>query len=975
MPRLWRLATGNWWTNPGRTFAAILSVALGVGTVVITTNAHETAFRAITDGVITSWFGAAHLSVHSTGAHWGSLDASIAGAISELDNVRHVTTRLRRRVRLIRPEEADQLVEPGWRTVDAVGIDPATEHHFQTPPNIRGRTLRSGERGAAVIEKETAGAWGFDLHDRIMLSSHQGGPRMGFTIVGLFDSQRVAEFQRPTVYVALEDVQELRAEPGRASSIDVILDDPSPAALAEAKAEVEQLIADRGWSNTCQVESAEAQQVLLGEAKRVTRLGEMLVAFVAMLTSFFIILTTQSISLQMRRSQFGMMRCVGLTRAQLAGLILGELMLLGIVGTFLGVAGGIGQTYVLASAASDVMFKVYLSRWGIWLASVSGLATTLLTALFLMVQIGGVGPLEAVNPQARPARLRFVYIAGVVGVALLALHHVMVTTPDRTLWFNAAYTSIVAGSLYLGYALIAPVVVVLLGRPIARLVGRLLGMRATLAEGPFLKAPWRSTGACWVLMVGLSLIVFISVRAEGLLDIWDFPARLPETFVWSSRYVSGDVVERVKQLPGVGACTVTVDVDCEIQTVGESDSTEHSIMERFLRKLTRPVFVAGDPDTLLSMMKVVFTEGERDEALAKVRSGGYVIIPPQTARNKGLHLGDQLTITIGDRSGVFEVAGIIQSPALDLAVTAFQAESYMQFAAASAVLGTREDLKERFGLDLASMVMCDLDLPPTEVPSTFDPGHLPRFTRDDDVARTILAWGDHLPNEREMLDRIGPALHRWFGDADANPLPEEIRPDLQRFGKALRYLEWSSKRAQRTREENWDVFRERLTLLKMAQAMDRPDAIIGSLRRLKQELDTGLERAIVLITWLPSIILMVAAVGIGNLMTVSVHMRSRELAVFRAVGARKSQIVRLILAEAITLGLLGSVISLALGFHLAYSDNLVAETLIDVSLEFIVPVKTVMLSVGLTVAVCLLAGIFPARHAARNDIIGAMQTT
>ena len=52
MPRLWRLATGNWWTNPGRTFAAILSVALGVGTVVITTNAHETAFRAITDGVI-----------------------------------------------------------------------------------------------------------------------------------------------------------------------------------------------------------------------------------------------------------------------------------------------------------------------------------------------------------------------------------------------------------------------------------------------------------------------------------------------------------------------------------------------------------------------------------------------------------------------------------------------------------------------------------------------------------------------------------------------------------------------------------------------------------------------------------------------------------------------------------------------------------------------------------------------------------
>ena len=58
-----------------------------------------------------------------------------------------------------------------------------------------------------------------------------------------------------------------------------------------------------------------------------------------------------------------------------------------------------------------------------------------------------------------------------------------------------------------------------------------------------------------------------------------------------------------------------------------------------------------------------------------------------------------------------------------------------------------------------------------------------------------------------------------------------------------------------------------------------------------------------LIIW--SIILVVAAIGIGNLMMVSVHMRTRQIAVLRAVGAVKSQIIRLILAEAATLGLLG----------------------------------------------------------------------
>jgi putative ABC transport system permease protein len=138
--------------------------------------------------------------------------------------------------------------------------------------------------------------------------------------------------------------------------------------------------------------------------------------------------------------------------------------------------------------------------------------------------------------------------------------------------------------------------------------------------------------------------------------------------------------------------------------------------------------------------------------------------------------------------------------------------------------------------------------------------------------------------------------------------------------------------------------------------------------------DTSLRRAIVIITWLPSIVLAVAAIGIGNLMMVSVHVRSREIAVLRAIGAQKLQIIRLVLAEAVTLGLLGSVIGLALGLHAAASDNYVTSGLTDVKFAFIVPIGSIALSVALTGAVCLLAGIIPARYAARNNIIAAMQT-
>jgi ABC-type lipoprotein release transport system permease subunit len=476
-------------------------------------------------------------------------------------------------------------------------------------------------------------------------------------------------------------------------------------------------------------------------------------------------------------------------------------------------------------------------------------------------------------------------------------------------------------------------------------------------------------------MVGLSLIVYAAVRIEGVMAIWDFPARLPETFVWSPQYVPGEAIERVRRLPGVDAFSVTTDVDCEIQTAGAAPrSSQPSLMERFLRKLSRPVFVAGEPDKLLSMMKVVFIEGDRAEALEKIKRGGYIIIPPQTARNKNLHVGDRAIITIHDRSAEFEVAGVVQSPALDIAVTAFQAQSYMQFAAASAVLGTRDDLKEKFDLDIVSMFMSDIDLPPTELPPDFDPAHLPDFTSEAAVAEASLGWVGSLPNERDFAARTAPVLREWLMSGADGVLDEEVRDELRRFAKAVRKLAWSSATKRRTREENWEIFRERLVLLKIAQEMDRPDAIIGSVRRLKQEIDVHLKRAMVLATWLPSVMLVVAAIGIGNLMMVSVHLRSRDIAVLRAVGAHRSQIIRLVLAEAITLGLLGSVIGLSLGFHEAYSVNRIATSLIDVTLDFIVPVGTVGLSVALTVGVCLVAGIPPACRAARSDVIAAMQT-
>jgi ABC-type lipoprotein release transport system permease subunit len=294
--------------------------------VVIVTSFYETTRRAITEEVVDRWLGSAHITVHPPGAHWGTLDASLAEPLAKLDHVEHVTARLTHRVHLVWKPRQDRLVETGWRWVDAIGIDPASEQHFLTLPNVQGRTLQSGDRGVAVIERELACAWGVELGDPISLANSSGDVQTPFTVVGLFDSRRVAEFQQPPVYVPLGDLQELAHAKGAASAIDIMLDDVSPEALAAAQQAVERCIAERNLSQTCRIETAAARQMVVGEAERITRLMLVLIALVAMLTSFFIILTTQSMSLMARRSQLGAMRCVGTTRAQLAALLLGELM-------------------------------------------------------------------------------------------------------------------------------------------------------------------------------------------------------------------------------------------------------------------------------------------------------------------------------------------------------------------------------------------------------------------------------------------------------------------------------------------------------------------------------------------------------------------------------------------------------------------------------------------------------------------------
>ncbi|MFA7349701.1 MAG: ABC transporter permease [Methylotenera sp.] len=119
---------------------------------------------------------------------------------------------------------------------------------------------------------------------------------------------------------------------------------------------------------------------------------------------------------------------------------------------------------------------------------------------------------------------------------------------------------------------------------------------------------------------------------------------------------------------------------------------------------------------------------------------------------------------------------------------------------------------------------------------------------------------------------------------------------------------------------------------------------------------------------LGGISLLVGAVGIVTIMTISVTERTNEIGLLVALGARRSTVLGLFLSESIILAALGGVLGLLLGVGLAQLISLLVPTFpVHTPWSFAVGALLMSAMIG------LLAGVLPARSAARLDPIEALR--
>ena len=121
-----------------------------------------------------------------------------------------------------------------------------------------------------------------------------------------------------------------------------------------------------------------------------------------------------------------------------------------------------------------------------------------------------------------------------------------------------------------------------------------------------------------------------------------------------------------------------------------------------------------------------------------------------------------------------------------------------------------------------------------------------------------------------------------------------------------------------------------------------------------------------LLASIASVALVVAGIGIMNIMLVSVTERTREIGIRLAVGARERDILSQFLTEAVTLALIGGGLGIGLGLVGAYGIAYFAEW------RTVIRGEAIVVAVGFSGAVGIFFGLYPARKASRLDPIDAL---
>ncbi len=161
--------------------------------------------------------------------------------------------------------------------------------------------------------------------------------------------------------------------------------------------------------------------------------------------------------------------------------------------------------------------------------------------------------------------------------------------------------------------------------------------------------------------------------------------------------------------------------------------------------------------------------------------------------------------------------------------------------------------------------------------------------------------------------------------------------------------------------------------LKLIHDVDKPDFEITSMDQLLEASNKVTGALTLFLGSIAGISLLVGAIGVGNIMLVSVTERTREIGTLRSIGATKFDIRLQFVTEALTICLLGGILGIIIGI-------IICLNLSDISfgdsenLSAVVTPTSVIVAFVVSFLVGLISGAYPAYRASELDPIEALRS-
>jgi putative ABC transport system permease protein len=157
----------------------------------------------------------------------------------------------------------------------------------------------------------------------------------------------------------------------------------------------------------------------------------------------------------------------------------------------------------------------------------------------------------------------------------------------------------------------------------------------------------------------------------------------------------------------------------------------------------------------------------------------------------------------------------------------------------------------------------------------------------------------------------------------------------------------------------------------ISERVDRRFPTVDALNQqeLKDNQEEQINQLVGFFYVLLALAIVISLLGIVTTLALSIHERTRELGMLRAVGMSRRQVRTMVRYESVITALIGAILGTVLGVIFA---SLVAVPLADEGFELSYPIATLLVLLVLAALAGVLAAIFPARRAARLDVLRAL---